>query len=103
MVTEIFSYSCRAQEYKSSKSQKKVLKRFNKFLSGEETNKNHVGDTSRKRSTCSSEVEGEVFEEGRGEQFVETNRGHQNINLDSITTANIEESSSNVEEKLNGN
>lgn len=62
-----------------------------------------MGDTSRKRSTCSSEIEGEVTEEGRGEQFVETNRGHQKINLDSITRTNVEESSSNVEEKPNGN
>lgn len=62
-----------------------------------------MGDTSRKRSTCSREVEGEVTDEGRGEQFVETNRGHQNINLDSITRANVEESGSNVEENPNGN
>lgn len=95
-------YSCRAQEFKSSKSQKKVLKRFNKFLSGEETNENRVGDPSRSRSACSSEVEAELFEEGRCEQFVETNREHKNINLDSITRTNVEESSSNIEEKPNG-
>ncbi|XP_026321324.1 arginyl-tRNA--protein transferase 1 [Hyposmocoma kahamanoa] len=98
----MYTIRCRAQEFKSSKSQKKVLKRFNKFLSGEEINENRVGDPSRSRSACSSEVEGELFEEGRCEQFVETNRGHKNINLDSITRTNVEESSSNIEEKPNG-
>lgn len=102
MLTEFFLHSCRAQEYKTTRSQKKVLKKFNKFLSGEATNRYRMSDSTRRVSTCSS-AEAELTEGGRGEQFVETSRGHQTINLDSIVRENIEESSSNVEEKPNGN
>lgn len=79
----MYTIRCRSQEFKPTKSQKKILKRVNKFLIS------NVSEPERKMSTCSngSETFGEGFEEG-GELFVETMRDHQNINLENLKTFN---------------
>lgn len=81
MVTICFS--CCALEFKPSKSQKKVLKRFNKFLAN---SNNQTGEDNRKMSTCSSasEVLGEGYEEGV-EQFVETTKEPQYIDVKDVS------------------
>lgn len=77
-------YRCRALEFKASKSQKKVLKRFNKYLSGQVECDKQPGDSTRKMSTCSSETEMlESFGEG-AEQFVESTKEPQDININNI-------------------
>ncbi|KAI5642164.1 arginyl-tRNA--protein transferase 1 [Phthorimaea operculella] len=75
----MYTIRCRVQEFKASKSQKKVLKRFNRFLSGDTT---ASGDSDRKMSTSSSlgDLHGECGE-GMGEQFVETTKQHQDIDV----------------------
>lgn len=80
---------CRALEFKPTKSQKKVLKRVNKMLAGQEKPQ-PSGDSGRKMSTGSSgsEVLAEGFEEG-GEQFIETMREHQDINLDIVNKSEL--------------
>ncbi|KAJ8715050.1 hypothetical protein PYW08_005031 [Mythimna loreyi] len=85
----MYTIRCRALEFKPTKSQKKVMKRVNKMLVGQEQPQ-LSGDGRRKMSTCSSgsEVLAEGFEEG-GEQFVETMREHQDINLDLVNASEI--------------
>lgn len=65
-------------EFKPSKSQKKILKRFNKFLSGEEVAKSN----NRKMSTSSSTSE-DMGEQGV-EQFVESTIEPQNIDVGNV-------------------
>ncbi|XP_049875795.1 arginyl-tRNA--protein transferase 1 [Pectinophora gossypiella] len=92
----MYTIRCKAQEFKPTKSQKKVLKRFNKFLSGEEKDFRSAGDTDRKMSTSSSLGERELEGES-GEQFVETTRQHQDINVANVVTADTEEKETNGE------
>lgn len=70
------------------------MKRVNKMLVGEEKPQpsGSSGDGGRKMSTCSSgsEVLAEGFDEG-GEQFVETMREHQDINLDIVNNSEVPE------------
>lgn len=84
----MYTIRCRSQEFKATKSQKKILKRINKFLSGQDVSPTH--ETGRKMSTCSSDSEilVEGFEEG-GEQFIETMREQQDINLDTFKTNEV--------------
>ncbi|KAG6443353.1 hypothetical protein O3G_MSEX002745 [Manduca sexta] len=84
----MYTIRCRALEFKSTKSQKKVLKRFNKFLMGQNESEAEKG---RKMSTCSSgsEVLGEGFEEGV-EQYVETTREPQDMNIAEIQSCQME-------------
>lgn len=65
-------------ELKPSKSQKKILKRFNKFLSGEEVAKSN----NRKMSTSSSTSE-DMGEQGV-EQFVESTIEPLNIDVGNV-------------------
>lgn len=65
-------------EFKPSKSQKKILKRFNKFLSGEEVAKSN----NRKMSTSSSTSE-DMGEQGV-EQFVESTIEPLNIDVGNV-------------------
>lgn len=65
-----FLYSCRALEFKTSKSQKKVLKRVNKFLIGQDEL------SAENKLSSKSNEDMAVDDEGR-EQFVETTRAPQ--------------------------
>nr|XP_021199343.2 arginyl-tRNA--protein transferase 1 [Helicoverpa armigera] len=80
----MYTIRCRTLEFKPSKSQKKVLKRVNKLLVGQD-GPDPSPESGRKMSTGSSgsEVLAEGFEEG-GEQFIETMREHQDINWDMV-------------------
>ncbi|XP_026725761.1 arginyl-tRNA--protein transferase 1 [Trichoplusia ni] len=86
----MYTIRCRALQFKTSKSQKKVLKRVNKYLLGEELLQPATGAGARKMSTCSSgsDVLGEGFDEG-GEQFIETLREHQDINIDVVKNSEL--------------
>lgn len=78
---------CRALEFKASKSQKKILKRFNKSLMGQEE---HVaGDAGRRMSTGSSNPD-ELHGEER-DHFVESNKEHQKIDVSSVIKSQIED------------
>lgn len=72
------TFRCRMLEFKPSKSQKKILKRFNKFLSGEEVAKSN----NRKMSTSSSTSE-DMGEQGV-EQFVESTIEPLNIDVGNV-------------------
>lgn len=88
------SFRCRVLEFKATKSQKKILKRFNKYLTGQEPEQ-MVGDAGRKMSTCSSGIDEEQFGEGR-EHYVESNKEHQNIDVNVVLS-----SSEMIEESVN--
>lgn len=77
------------------------MKRVNKFLVGQDASPTS-GDGGRKMSTCSSgsEVLGEGYEEG-GEQFIETMREHQDINLEIVKNSELLDSSAG--EAVGGN
>ncbi|CAB3253309.1 unnamed protein product [Arctia plantaginis] len=83
----LYTIRCRSLEFKATKSQKKVLKQVNKFLIGHDSTPT---EAPRKMSTCSSgsEVLGEGYEEG-GEQYVESMREHQDINLEDFKSSKV--------------
>ncbi|XP_061718518.1 arginyl-tRNA--protein transferase 1 [Cydia pomonella] len=85
----MYTIRCRALEFKATKSQKKVLKRFNKYVVGQDTNERSepTGDGNRKMSTCSSEAD---MAEGV-EQFLESTNVPQKINISNIVKADDEE------------
>ncbi|KAM3965873.1 arginyltransferase 1 [Aphomia sociella] len=84
----LYTIRCSALNFKATKSQKKVLKRFNKFLTGQDNCEQTPGD--RKMSTCSSEDNLEYMQEGR-EHFVEATREHKDIDIANVA-AGVEES-----------
>ncbi|OWR49466.1 arginyl-tRNA-protein transferase 1 isoform 1 [Danaus plexippus plexippus] len=78
----MYTIRCRALEFKASKSQKKVLKSFNKFLIGEE-----ISDISAQESredVAMEQVEGQ-------EQFLESKRPHEDVNIAGMDIPFIEE------------
>lgn len=78
MYLSNYYFRCRVLEFKGSKSQKKILKRFNKFLSGKEISQ--VND--RKMSTGSGASDD--LEEQGVEQFVESTIKPQDIDVNII-------------------
>ncbi|XP_053610397.1 arginyl-tRNA--protein transferase 1 isoform X2 [Plodia interpunctella] len=78
----LYTIRCRVLEFKATKSQKKVLKKFNRYLSGQ-TDDGVEGNGERKMSTCSSGGDAEEGGEGR-EHFVESHKEHQDIDLSNI-------------------
>lgn len=74
----MYTIRCQALKFKATKSQKKILKKFNKHLLGQ--NESH-----RKMSTCSSSSEtlNETCQNG-AEQFMLCTRDHTKINVDDI-------------------
>lgn len=93
----VLDYRCQALEFKASKSQKKILKKVNKFLIGETQPSEIDGDTKFSKSISSGQ-EPECLEEGN-EQFVEVNRLPQNINIQDIALC-PQESTSKAEEDI---
>lgn len=79
MFEPLYTFRCRVLEFKASKSQKKILKRFNKFLSGKEMISN-----DRKMSTSSSAPD-DMGEHGV-EQFVESTVTPQDIDVNDVMT-----------------
>ncbi|XP_046969534.1 arginyl-tRNA--protein transferase 1 isoform X1 [Vanessa cardui] len=86
----MYTIRCRALEFKSSKSQKKILKRFNKFLMGQDE------DKSMSRSNEDMTIDDA---EGR-EQFVETTRVHQEGIITDTDLPFIEDASDPRNEEL---
>ncbi|CAH2092903.1 unnamed protein product [Euphydryas editha] len=80
----MYTIRCRALEFKTSKSQKKVLKRFNKFLIGQDEL------SSENKISSKSNEDMAVDDEGR-EQFVETTRAPQQGVITDIDLPFIEE------------
>ncbi|XP_013199429.2 arginyl-tRNA--protein transferase 1 [Amyelois transitella] len=75
----MYTIRCRVSDFKATKSQKKVLKRFSKYLSGQD-----ISETSgeRKMSTCSG---GDTEDLGEGrEHFVESHKEHRDIDISNI-------------------
>ncbi|XP_063537097.1 arginyl-tRNA--protein transferase 1 isoform X1 [Cydia strobilella] len=93
----MYTIRCRALEFKATKSQKKVLKRFNKYLVGQDTNEKSepTGDGNRKMSTCSSEAD---MAEGV-EQFLESTNVPQKINISNIVKADEDEAFEDAKEQ----
>ncbi|XP_039756399.1 arginyl-tRNA--protein transferase 1 isoform X1 [Pararge aegeria] len=77
----MYTIRCRALEFKTSKSQKKVMKRFNKFLMGQE-------EISGESKVSGSNEDMTVDTEGR-EEFVESRRRHQDINIAGVDISSI--------------
>ncbi|CAG9788705.1 unnamed protein product [Diatraea saccharalis] len=77
----MYTIRCRIQEFKATKSQKKILKRFNKFMIGNESES--LTNSGRKMSTCSGNTDEEEALEGR-EYFMESSRVHQAIDVTNI-------------------
>ncbi|XP_045500708.1 arginyl-tRNA--protein transferase 1 [Colias croceus] len=73
----MYTIRCRALEFRPSKSQKKVLKRFNKYLVGE----NEPECSHRKISSSSDDMKFDEGEAEGGEQFVESKQKPQMVNL----------------------
>lgn len=73
---EFFIHRCRALDFKPSKSQKKVFKRVNKFLMGQD----EVSSGEKLKSKSCEDMTVDDIE--AREQFIETTRHHQNINMD---------------------
>ncbi|KAL4709062.1 hypothetical protein ACJJTC_005923 [Scirpophaga incertulas] len=89
----MYTIRCKALDFKASKSQKKILKRFNKYLMNTDENSTTM---ERKMSTSGSEDE-EPVEQGR-DQFVECSRDHQTIDVSSIMTEELPHSIETVNE-----
>ncbi|CAH2043609.1 unnamed protein product, partial [Iphiclides podalirius] len=87
-----YTIRCRALEYKASKSQKKILKRVNKFLLGETQQCENDGD---RKMTMSSGQVSDNSEEGN-EQFVEPKRDPQNINIQDVAVSQEDPSSISI-------
>ncbi|XP_045775221.1 arginyl-tRNA--protein transferase 1 isoform X1 [Maniola jurtina] len=85
----MYTIRCRALEFKTSKSQKKVMKRFNRYLMG-------LDDISEYRRMSSSN-EDMTNTAGR-EQFVESRRAHQDINIGDVDISFIDQPESINEE-----
>ncbi|CAH2984087.1 unnamed protein product [Chilo suppressalis] len=85
----MYTIRCRILEFKATKSQKKTLKRFNKFIAGNEAEslKENLG---RKMSTGSGNSDEEQLVEGR-EHYVESAREHQNIDISNIKNTPLQE------------
>lgn len=96
----VLDYRCQALEFKASKSQKKIMKRVNKFLIGETQPAEIDGDTKFSKSLSSGQ-ESEYLEEGN-EQFVEVNRLPQNINIQDIALFPEESTSKTNEDIVKG-
>lgn len=79
----MYTIRCRSQVFKATKSQKKVLKRFNKFLLGQD--KQNAYNVERKMSTCSNDSEtiDERFVESN-ETFLHNTKQHDNIDINNI-------------------
>ncbi|XP_072944615.1 arginyl-tRNA--protein transferase 1 isoform X2 [Epargyreus clarus] len=75
-----YTIRCKALEFKASKSQKKVLKQFNKYLIGQEE---AAGGGDQQMSSGSEDIRLEDYGEGP-ELFVETSNAHRDINLTSL-------------------
>ncbi|VVC92115.1 unnamed protein product, partial [Leptidea sinapis] len=86
----MYTIRCRALEFKATKSQKKVLKRFNKYLMGEEE---VLGKSNRKLSESSDDMKLDYC--GGGDEFVESKQKPQELNIYLRDgTENLNESSS---------
>ncbi|CAG9111731.1 unnamed protein product [Plutella xylostella] len=83
----MYTIRCAVSDFKPTKSQKKVLKRFNKHLTGGSSSEVQSGE-SRKMSTCSTESDAtndaETAAGEGGEVFVESNKTHQDINVGDV-------------------
>lgn len=75
--------------FKLSNSQKKVLKKFNKYLIGQELSEKRAHESGR-ISTCSSNMSEDAIEEVRGhEMFVESNKEHKNIDINNLKDISV--------------
>ncbi|XP_059052630.1 arginyl-tRNA--protein transferase 1 [Achroia grisella] len=98
----MYTIRCKALEFKATKSQKKVLKRFNKYLLGPDNTEKPLSNADRKMSTCSSlEDNMEHLQETR-ECFVEPTRKHQNIDVTNIVIGTEESDELNVDHVYKG-
>lgn len=84
----MYTIRCRILEFKATKSQKKILKRFNKFLTEKESDSLGTSGGGL-MSTCTSDTDGDHLEEGR-EHIVESSREHQSIDVYNVMNADIE-------------
>ncbi|XP_063829520.1 arginyl-tRNA--protein transferase 1-like isoform X2 [Ostrinia nubilalis] len=82
----MYTIRCRALEFKPTKSQKKILKRFNKYLTGQDLGQ--AADRDRKMSTCSSGTDEEQIPDGR-EHYVESTKACQDIDVDAVLSSDM--------------
>ncbi|XP_050666148.1 arginyl-tRNA--protein transferase 1 isoform X2 [Leptidea sinapis] len=75
----MYTIRCRALEFKATKSQKKVLKRFNKYLMGEEE---VLGKSNRKLSESSDDMKLDYC--GGGDEFVESKQKPQELSFEGV-------------------
>ncbi|XP_052756992.1 arginyl-tRNA--protein transferase 1 [Galleria mellonella] len=92
----MYTIRCRALEFKATKSQKKVLKRFNKYLLGQD-NTESSGNLDRKMSCSSLDDNMEHLQEGQ-ECFVEPTQGHQDIDIANVVIGAVQSDKLNVED-----
>ncbi|XP_023937280.1 arginyl-tRNA--protein transferase 1 [Bicyclus anynana] len=87
----MYTIRCRALEFKTTKSQKKVIKRVNKFLMGQD-------EISKESQVSGSNEDMTVDTDGR-EQFVESRRSHQEINIGDVDIAFIDQPAESIAAK----